>query len=86
LIRLFAGGNITSKNEGIRKEVGDIATNTEALNTKKADIRTKIDKVVTDVDKTKAIFDKYILGSLLKVLAANIDTIMKSRTFQSIAL
>jgi len=80
----LAGGNITTKNEGLRKEVGNLATNTSSLSTKKTEINTSIDKAVTGLAKVKSLFEKNILGALIKNIAKNIDAIMKNSVCQSI--
>ena len=82
--QFLAGGNLTAKNEGLRKDIGTMATNTESLKTKKEAIQTKIDNAVTGLDKAKALFEKNILGALIKGIANNIDAIMKNSVCQSI--
>ncbi len=84
LANTLTGGSIAARNTGLHKEIHTLATNTKPLETKQTDLTEKLDKAKAGIEKAKSLFEKNIIGTVIKAIINNIDSIMKNAVCQSI--
>ena len=85
LANMLAGGSITTREKGLHKEIRTLANNTKPLEAKQTDLTEKLDKAKAGIEKAKSLFEKNIIGTVIKAIINNIDSIMKNAVCQSIA-
>lgn len=85
LSTMLAGGAITAKDEGLHRDIRTLAKNTKPLEAKQTDLTEKLDKAKAGIEKAKSLFEKNIIGTVIKAIITNIDGIMKNALCQSIA-